>query len=293
MNTTVLPNAEGRVLAAVDASLYGASVADHAAWAAARLGAPIDFLHVLDRQQEVAPISDLSGSLVLGAQESLLMQLTEADAQRSKLNRERGRVLLQAAAERARGLGASVAETRLRHDHLLDALVELEPGVRLFVLGKRGEHADFARGHLGGHLERVVRALSHPLLVASRAFRPIERVMLAFDGSPTVMKGVDMLAASPLLRGLPIRLQVAGSPGDALRGALAEAEARLREAGFLVESGAQAGHPESVLVDAVREHSIDLLVMGAYGHSRVRQLFVGSTTSALLRSCQVPVLLLR
>lgn len=293
MNTNVLPNAQGRVLSAVDASLYGASVADHAAWAAARLGAPIDFLHVLDRQEEVAPISDLSGSLVLGAQESLLMQLTEADAQRSKLNRERGRLLLKTAAERARSMGATVAETRLRNDHLLDALIELEPGVRLFVLGKRGEHANFARGHLGGQLERVVRALNHPLLVASRAFKPIQRVMLAFDGSPTVMKGVEMLAASPLLRGLPIRLQLAGTPSDELRDALAQAEALLREAGFEVESGVLPGHPETVLVDAVREHSIDLLVMGAYGHSRIRQLFVGSTTTALLRACQIPVLLLR
>ena len=70
------------------------------------------------------------------------------------------------AAARARAAGATVAETRLRHDHLVDALVELEAGVRLFVLGKRGEQADFAKGHLGGHLERVVRA------AASRALGP-------------------------------------------------------------------------------------------------------------------------
>lgn len=293
MNMNVLPNAEGRVLAAVDASLYGASVADHAAWAAVRLGAAVDFLHVLDRQEQPPPLTDMSGSLVLGAQETLLKDLTEADAQRSRLNRERGRVLLQAAAERARAAGATVAETRLRHDHLLDALVELEPGVRLFVLGKRGEQADLAKGHLGGHLERVVRSVSHPLLVTSRAFRPIERVMLAFDGSPTVQKGVEMLAQSPLLRGLPIRLQVAGSADATLSQALAAAESRLRAAGFTVESATKDGHPEAVLTEAVREHAIDLLVMGAYGHSRIRQFFVGSTTTALLRACQIPVLLLR
>ncbi|MBU2284983.1 MAG: universal stress protein, partial [Gammaproteobacteria bacterium] len=37
----------------------------------------------------------------------------------------------------------------------------------------------------------------------------------------------------------------------------------------------------------------DLLVMGAYGHSRIRQLIVGSTTTALLRTSPVPVLVLR
>lgn len=41
------------------------------------------------------------------------------------------------------------------------------------------------------------------------------------------------------------------------------------------------------------EAAVDLLVMGAYGHSRIRNLIVGSTTTAMLRSCQIPVLLLR
>ena len=36
-----------------------------------------------------------------------------------------------------------------------------------------------------------------------------------------------------------------------------------------------------------------LLVMGAYGHSRLRHLVVGSTTTTLLRWSEVPVLILR
>jgi nucleotide-binding universal stress UspA family protein len=33
--------------------------------------------------------------------------------------------------------------------------------------------------------------------------------------------------------------------------------------------------------------------MGAYGHSRVRQLILGSTTTQLMRTCNVPVMLFR
>ncbi len=36
-----------------------------------------------------------------------------------------------------------------------------------------------------------------------------------------------------------------------------------------------------------------LEVMRAYGHSRIRQLIVGSTTTTLLRPREVPVLILR
>ncbi|TZG31610.1 universal stress protein, partial [Halomonas eurihalina] len=41
------------------------------------------------------------------------------------------------------------------------------------------------------------------------------------------------------------------------------------------------------------EQNIDLLVMGAYGHSRIRHLLVGSTTTVMLQRAEVPVLLLR
>jgi len=39
--------------------------------------------------------------------------------------------------------------------------------------------------------------------------------------------------------------------------------------------------------------SHDLVVMGAYGHSRIRSLIIGSTTTATVRSCKVPLLLMR
>ena len=48
-----------------------------------------------------------------------------------------------------------------------------------------------------------------------------------------------------------------------------------------------------MLCDYQREHAIELLVMGAYGHSRIRQFLVGSTTTAMIRRAQSPLLLLR
>ncbi|MNR67562.1 Universal stress protein family protein [compost metagenome] len=50
---------------------------------------------------------------------------------------------------------------------------------------------------------------------------------------------------------------------------------------------------EETLLAYQAEHAIDLLVMGAYGHSRMRQYLVGSTTSHLLRDCPSALLILR
>jgi len=54
-----------------------------------------------------------------------------------------------------------------------------------------------------------------------------------------------------------------------------------------------AGEPQKVLPELVKRQAPALLVMGAFGHSRLRQLLVGSTTTRLLRLSDVPVLVLR
>lgn len=288
MSATQIP-AHGRVLAALDPSPYADAVADLAAWSAARMLAPLQLLHALEREP-AAPGGDLSGNLALGSQESLLSELAELDARRARLARERGGLLLQQARARAAERFRVTAETVQRHGALPDALLELEADTRLFVLGKRGEHADFARGHLGSNLERVVRAVHRPVLVAARAFRPIERVLIAFDGSATAQASVERICASPLLPGLECHvLQVAGSDPKPLERALEQ----LYEAGFAPQPHVLPGDAETVIAEQIEALGIDLLVMGAYGHSRIRNLIVGSTTTQLLRTCRVPVLLLR
>jgi nucleotide-binding universal stress UspA family protein len=286
-------NIGGKVLAAIDPSVYSESVAHYAAWAAHRLAAPLEYLHVLDRHPEHADSKDLSGSLALGAQEDLLKELALLDESKSKLAQERGRLLLKHAQAIAQTFHGIQASSKLRHGALVDTLTEQEADVRLFVLGKRGEHADFAKGHLGGQIERAVRAVHRPLLVVSRAYTEVSKVLVAFDGSPTTRKGIEMVAGSPLFRGMHVDVLTVGKESDATSQALEWALSVLTRAGLSNRGLVMAGDPEEIISLRAKEESTDLLVMGAYGHSRVRQLIVGSTTTSVLRACRIPVLLLR
>ena len=47
------------------------------------------------------------------------------------------------------------------------------------------------------------------------------------------------------------------------------------------------------LIRYAEENAVDLIVMGAYGHSRLRQFFIGSHTSEMLQKTQQPLLILR
>ncbi|MCC5977367.1 MAG: universal stress protein [Salinarimonas sp.] len=281
------------LVALIDGSIYSQSVCDHTAWVAQKTGYPVEVLHVLGRRGVSTAPADLSGAINVDARENLLSELAAFDEERARLAQKRGRLILEEARARIRDQGVETVNTRLRNGDLVEALQKAETDAPLVIIGKRGEAADFAKLHLGSNLERVVRACTKPILVASRAFKPQNRFMIAFDGGDSVMKAVRHIAAGKLFSGMECRLLTVGQPSATVRERLQTAESVLRDSGLSVTAEVREGQPESVIIKAIEAEKIDLLVMGAYGHSRIRSLIIGSTTSEMVRSCLVPVMLFR
>lgn len=281
-----------RVVALVDGSDYSESVCHHAAWLAERLPAPVEILHVLGRR-EGADSADLSGALRLGARSALLNELAELDRQRAKLAQAQGHAILDDAGAVLTAAGITTTPRLLRGDLVEILRQEEQSGLRALVIGKRGEGADFASGHLGSNLERVARATRAPLLVASRAFRPIGKVLVAYDDSPSAQAAIRRIAASPVFRGLAVTLAHAGEETPNLRAGIGRAAGQLAEAAIATETRLVPGEPDTALETLIRDDGHDLLVTGAYGHSRIRSLIIGSTTTAMIRTVRIPLLLFR
>jgi nucleotide-binding universal stress UspA family protein len=281
-----------KILALIDGSAYAQSVCDLAAWAANRTSAQVELLHVLGRREAASAPTDLSGSLDADERDELLKELASLDEQKAKLALRRGRLLLDGAKVRLEAAKVEKVSTKLRHGDLVETVVEFEADAELVVMGKRGEAADFAKGHLGSNLERVGRSSRKPLLVAARANQPIQRFLVAYDGGLSAEKAIEYIVRSPLLQGAECELLTVGGEGE-MRSRLDAAAARLREAGFAVKATLAPGHADDVIGNRVELGGIDLLVMGAYGHSRIRNLIVGSTTAAMVRQCRIPVLMFR
>lgn len=279
------------IVACIDGSVYSESVADHAAWAGTRLDASVELLQVLGRREP--PPADLSGSLRADASAHLLEELAAVDAERAKLVQKRARLLMGEAKARVEAGGVAQVGVTLRQGDLLDAVAEREGKASLIVVGKRGEGADFARMHLGSNLERLVRAARRPVLVASRAFRPIRRALIAYDGGAAAQKAVDHIARSPLFADIETHLVTVGTETEAARRAIDDAAARLADGGRRTRTHLVPGAPDEAIAALVADLGVDLLVMGAYGHTRVRNLFIGSTTTEMIRSCLIPVMLFR
>ncbi len=281
-----------QIMACIDGSAQAAAVCDCAAWASRQLDAPLTLLHVLDQQQYPAA-GNLSGIIGLGSREYLLEELAALDEKRSKLALEEGRMMLDSARQRVITAGIAQPEVRQRHGDLVETLRDLEADIRLLVIGKQGEDSSNDLQLIGSQLESVIRTLHRPILVTPASFSVPTSLMLAFDGSDTSRKGVEMLASSPLFKGIPIHLVMVGDDNGEHRALLDSARDALVSAGFAVHVSVRSGEVEPALHAYQAEHQIGLLVMGAYGHSRIRQFLVGSTTTRMIRSTTTPLLLLR
>ena len=277
------------VIACIDGTSISTSVNDYAAWASLRMDAPLVLLHVLDKV-EYPTQRDLSGNIGLGSRETLLQELAELDEKRGRVALEQGRLMLEDARQRAIQDGVSNPIVHQRHGSLLDSLVAIEEDTRLLVLGKHDENLG---EHIGSRLETLARTLHRPMLIATAEFKTPERIMIAYDGSATALKVLDTVSGSPLFKGLPCHVVMVGTDNKANRGQLEWARHTLEASDFEVTTALQEGEVERVLCDYRAAHNIDLLVMGAYGHSVIRRFLVGSTTTSVIRNATVPVLLMR
>ena len=278
------------IFACIDGSPAMTAVCDAAAWASANTELPVTLLHVLEKN-EFEGQADLSGNIGLGSREHLLKELAELDHQRSRLAHEQGRMLLNSGKEYLADLGMTVVETVQRHGQLVETTQELSSGMRMLIMGKQG--TTHTHDLIGSNIENVIRTLANPIMVVQPGFQAPSRFLFAYDASPTAKKVLELIASSLLLKGLECELVMVGEPSDDHERQLAQAKQVLKSAGIRVEAMLLQGEVVPVICQHTSEVGCDLIVMGAYGHSRIRQFIVGSTTTGILKTTKASLLLLR
>ena len=284
---------EEHVLACVDGSAVTGSVCDYAAWYASKLDISVALLHVSDVAASIR--RDLSGAIGINSRQSLLDELSELDEQRAQVVNSYSNALVQDAKSHIQsGFKDINVCIYQRRGKLLPAIEYFQAKNRAIVMGRRGEDHKNSRINIGSQIETVARASNIPVLICSEKFKEPQSYMVAFDGSKTAMNAIQMLAKSNLLQGLQGHIVMVGHDNKASKKSIDDATIQLRTAGFSVD----AHHLP--LLDAVDgllgfqlDNNIDIIVVGAYGRSKLQHLFLGSTTTEIIASTLSPVLLVR
>jgi len=275
------------ILVALDGSQHADSALEHGLWLAHRLGARLIGLHVLDIVSiEGSFLHDVSGSLGFEPYLDFSSKMREA-------LQERGTVLLDSFRARCEHAGID-CDTALPMGIVANEICDQARLADLVIVGHRGVNEQFSSGLLGSTTESVTRKSPKPVLVTPMTFKEIARPVLANDGSQRASAALHTAAELASSLSLPLAVVHAGKDASADgERILAEAQRYLESYGVTATVRQLTGPPHQRIVDVLRDGGYDLVFIGAYGHSRIIEMVLGSTTEYVLRNSTVPVFLAR
>lgn len=281
-----------KIITCIDGSNYTDSVCNAGIWAAHKLTVPLVFLHAIEKDRKVHNES-LSGAIGFGAKSSLLEKMTELDEQHSKLALQLGKELLEHAKQRAIAQGHEQVESTQRHGTITDAICDLETDARLIVLGRCGQGHSESFKALGSHIEHVIRQVRTPVLITNQDFKQPQSFLLCYDGRETADKAVQRIIEGGLLQGLKCHLVTVKNKVSDQHSKFKAAEALLVEHGFEVEASYLTGSIFDSLMNYKENNDVDMVVIGAFAHSKLRQVILGSNTLKMIENTQLPLIVLR
>lgn len=147
-----------------------------------------------------------------------------------------------------------------------------------------------------GILEEALFSSGRPMLIVPQGidgFRA-EKIMVAWDGSSRATRALN--DALPFLKAAKeVEIVCVSGEKDLSKSVPgAELAPHLTRHGInctVKELVAKDGDAGATLRSQAGLFGADMLVMGAFVHSRLRQLVLGGVTQSMLKSCQVPLLL--
>jgi nucleotide-binding universal stress UspA family protein len=276
------------ILLCTDGSAAADVAAEYAVWLAGALGAKLRALYVTDiRLLEGPMLADLAGAMGAQPYPALLPQV-------QFIQREKAQTALAAVGKKAAERSVT-CEGLHRTGSLIQTMLDEERAADVVVLGQRGEHGPWHGEMLGSGVERMVRASVKPCLVTPDKFREVNHVLLAYDGSAESNKALNagIELAGELDAALTIITVCQREHEETASKFLKEAQQQALGRHLKTEAQLLHGHPEAEILAFAEKIGADMIVMGAYGHTRIRELILGSTTSHVIRKATVPVLLAR
>jgi nucleotide-binding universal stress UspA family protein len=263
-----------QIVAAVDGSVMSLVALHYGAEIARRVGARVRVVFVKDIKLLE------SGALARGPAHETLEAAVAAEAE-AALGRAR---------DRCGRLGV-VTETVVRRGVVPVVLCEEAREADLLTMGRWGEHALWATGLLGSAVECVVRKVQRPVLVASGPYEAPRRALVAFDGSAHARTALALGIEVAERIGLPLALLTVGDDPARRAAALDEAAAACEAAGLRPVRLSNKGEPAAEIASEASPET--LVFMGAYGHSPMRELVLGSVTEQVMRAARGPIVLCR
>lgn len=259
---------------------------EYAIYIAKKFDAKIKGLSILDIRALEGPFfSDVSGALGFSPYQSYLPKFQE-------ILEEKGNIILQDFKKACEDKSIETNTKRLT-GIIPNIIAEEGKKVDLIVMAQRGEHAEWSSGLLGSTTESVVRKSSSPVLITPQTFRPFKTVLHACDGSSGSNKALKLACELAYLMKLKLKVIIVMNNEKKSKEILAETEEFIAPYHLEADIDRLKGEAGEEILKYAEKSNVDLIIMGAFGHSRIHELILGGTTAYVVRKSTLPILLNR
>ncbi|ENU90964.1 universal stress protein [Acinetobacter vivianii] len=275
-----------RVIACIDSSPCIDAVAEAAVWVAKQTQRELVLLQILDYYPASYHLGEISGVIGFESNAMLLKELAELEQKQSELALDYSNNLLKHISELIeKQYGLTSTKIQEKGDFLEQSFNLLDEN-DIVIIGRVGERAAEKNKPIGSNVENFIRGANCTVITVGEHFQPPKRFIFAYEYSPTCQKMLQRIAKSDLLKLLQCHLLYVGDHPEML----AEPEKYLTDAGLEVVSVYRYGDVAQNILEYQREHDIQLIVLGAFSHSKIHQFFLGSITTTIFRNANVPLL---
>ncbi|ENX41037.1 universal stress protein [Acinetobacter sp. NIPH 2100] len=275
-----------RVIACIDSSPCIDAVAEAAVWVAKQTQRELVLLQILDYYPASYHLGEISGVIGFESNAMLLKELAELEQKQSELALDYSNNLLKHISELIeKQYGLTSTKIQEKGDFLEQSFNILNEN-DVVIMGRVGERAAEKNKPIGSNVENFIRGANCTVITVGEHFQPPKRFIFAYEYSPTCQKMLQRIAQSDLLKKLQCHLLYVGDHPEMLT----EPEKYLKDAGLEVVSVYRYGDVAQNILEYQREHDIQLIVLGAFSHSKIHQFFLGSITTTIFRNANVPLL---
>ena len=275
-----------RVIACIDSSPCINAVADAAAWVAQQTQRELVLLQVLDYYPASYHLGEISGVIGFESNAMLLKELAELEQKQSELALDYSNNLLGHISELIQEkYGIKATQIQEKGDFLEQSFHVLNEQ-DIVLIGRVGERSAEKQKSIGSNVENFIRGAKCTVMTVGETFKPPTRFIFAYEDSPTCKDMMKRVAKSDLLKQLQCHLLYVGDHPEVLE----IPTEYLHNAGLNVVVEYRYGDVAENILDYQREHGIQLIVLGAFSHSKIHQFFLGSITTNIFRNSTVPLL---
>ncbi|GGD38860.1 universal stress protein [Malaciobacter pacificus] len=277
------------VLCCVDGGKYTQAIMDYAVMISNNMNLPLRLLNVVEHNHNAKQV-DMSGNIGFGAKEDILEKLVNEEAKESKCAISAGKELLKSLKEQIKSQCTNEVVTSQVHGDIIENIVEFEEDTAILIIGLNSHDKEL----VGDNVKDIIKSIHKPVLLVNNDFVEPKKLLVAYNGSNESKKLLQATSSKPIFKKEVSRTIINLSKHESSsRELLNEAKNIYAQNGIEVDTYGARGESPVLITDYFEKEKFDVLCMGAFGHSWIKQLVLGSFTEKVLSKMKKPILLYR